>query len=97
MDWALAVSFVIGAICAVRMPVLIFTLIVVAVMFVYAGASYSSGTSVVHAIAWGVALAAVLQAGYVFTHVLLYFFYTRRSADAHKRAPQDIRSKYSAD
>ncbi|MDQ0562026.1 putative membrane protein [Rhizobium mesoamericanum] len=70
MGWALVVSFLIGAICALRMHVLIFTLIVVAVLIAYTGVSLSTGSSFTHAIAWGFVFASVLEAGYVVIHVV---------------------------
>jgi len=97
MGWALVVSFLIGAICALRVPVLIFTLIVLVVMIAYAGVSYSTGSPFTHAIAWGFVFAVVLEAGYVFTHVFLHAFYTRLASDAEKRAPQEAHPKYPAD
>ncbi|MBW9118009.1 hypothetical protein JNB88_30805 [Rhizobium cauense] len=97
MGWALVISFLIGAICGLRVPVLIFTLIVLVVMVAYAVVSYSTGSTVVQAIAWGFVLAAVLEAGYVFTHVLLHAFYTRRASDTEKPAARQSQSKYPAD
>ena len=97
MGWALIISFLIGAVCALRVPVLIFALIVLVVMVAYAGVSYSTGSSLMQAIAWGFVFSVVLEAGYVFTHVLLHSFYTRRASDAEKRSPQQAQSKYHAD
>lgn len=97
MGWALAVSFIIGAVCGLRMPVLIFTLVVLGVMIVYASISYSAGVPLARAIAWGFVFAAVLEAGNIFTHLLLYVFYTRRADGARKRTPQEMQSKYPAD
>ncbi|CCM78313.1 hypothetical protein [Rhizobium mesoamericanum] len=70
MGWALVVSFLIGAICALRMPVLIFTLIVVAVLIAYTGVSLSTGSPFTHAIGWGFIFVSVLEAGYVVIHVV---------------------------
>ncbi|MBD9449520.1 MULTISPECIES: hypothetical protein [unclassified Rhizobium] len=97
MGWALLVSFLIGAICALRVPVLIFALIVLVVMIAYAGVSYTNGSPLMHAIAWGFVFAVVLEAGYVFAHLLLHSFYTRRASDTEKRTPQQAQSKYHAD
>ncbi|MBB3399616.1 MULTISPECIES: hypothetical protein [unclassified Rhizobium] len=97
MGWALVISFLIGAVCALRVPVLIFTLIVLVVMIAYAGASYFAGSPVLNAFAWGFVFAVVLEAGYVFAHVVLHAFYARRASDTEKRAPQQAQPKYPAD
>ncbi len=57
MAWALLVSFVIGAICALRMPILVFTLVVVTVILTCAIASYSTGSTFLHSIGWGLLFA----------------------------------------
>ncbi|MDP9811581.1 putative membrane protein [Rhizobium tibeticum] len=95
MAWALLVSFVIGAICALRMPILVFTLVVVAVILTCAIASYSTGSTFLHSIGWGLLFAAVLEAGYLFTHGVLYFLYARRGHNG--RTSRKVQSKYSAD
>jgi hypothetical protein len=97
MPWALAVSFVVGAICAVRLPVLIFTLIVVFVMIAFAAASMTMGNSVLATALWSLAYAAMLEAGYIFVHGLFYLFYVKRAARGSKRPSSEIRSKYSSD
>ncbi|ANL31784.1 hypothetical protein AMC90_PD00759 (plasmid) [Rhizobium phaseoli] len=79
------------------MPVLIFTMVVLVVMIVYASISYSTGVPLANAIAWGFVFAAVLEAGNIFTHILLYAFYTRRANEAHKRTPREMQSKFPAD
>ncbi len=95
MGWALAICFVIGAISALRLPVLIFTLIVLVVMAAYAVFSFSTGSAVLPAVGWSIAFAAALEAGYLFTHGALYFLYVRRASD--RRSAQKIQSKYTAD
>ncbi|SEI00597.1 hypothetical protein SAMN05216228_101560 [Rhizobium tibeticum] len=95
MAWALLVSFVIGAVCALRMPILVFTLVVIAVMIACGVASYATGSSFLHAIGWGLIFAAVLEAGYVFTHGVLFFLYARRANN--ERTSRKVHSKYSAD
>jgi uncharacterized membrane protein len=97
MGWALAISLLIGAVCALRVPVLIFALLVLAVLAIYAVVSYTTGNTLWYAIGWGIAFAVALEAGYVLTHVLLHAFYARRVDNAEKRAPQGTRSKFPAD
>ncbi|MDM9625165.1 hypothetical protein QTL95_04595 [Rhizobium sp. S152] len=97
MGWALVISFLIGAVSALRVPVLIFTLIVLVVLIVYTGIGYTTGSPILNAIAWGFVFAFVLEAGYVFTHVLLHSLYTRRASDNENRAPQQAQSKYPVD
>jgi len=95
MGWAFAICFVIGAICALRLPILIFTLIVVFVMLGYAIVGVTTGSGILAAIAWAMALATLLEAGYLFTHAILYCVYTRRASGA--RSSRKIQSKYTAD
>jgi hypothetical protein len=97
MEWAAAISFLIGVVCALRMPVLVFTITVLIVMIVYAIASYSTGSTLVQSVAWGLAFAVVLEAGYLFGHAILYGLYSRRTADGRRRVWQKVQSKYSAD
>ncbi|WP_112436873.1 hypothetical protein [Rhizobium sp. AN80A] len=97
MGWALVISLLIGAICALRVPVLVFALLVIAVLVIYAVVSYSSGSTLWHAVLWGGAFAVMLEAGYVLTHVLLHAFYTRRVDNDEKRTPQGANPKYPAD
>jgi hypothetical protein len=97
MEWAAAVSFLIGVVCALRMPVLVFTIAVLIVMIAYAIASYSIGSTLLQSVAWSVAFAVVLEAGYLFGHGILYCLYSRRTAGGRRRVWQKIQSKYSAD
>lgn len=97
MEWAIAVSFLIGVICALRMPVLIFTLTVLIVMIAYAIASYSIGSSLLQSVAWSLAFAVVLEAGYLSGHGILYCLYSQRTEGGRRRLWQKVHSKYSAD
>jgi hypothetical protein len=97
MPWAIAVSFVVGAVCAVRLPVLLFTIVVALVVVVFAVTSHSIGNSVGSSALWALAYAAALEAGYVFSHCLFYLAYVRRSSQASKADSSEMRSKYSAD
>jgi uncharacterized protein (DUF2062 family) len=97
MGWAIAVSFAIGVICAMRMPVLIFTFVVLVVIIAYAIASCTIGSPFAQSLAWGLAFAAVLEAGYLSGHGILFSLYSRRTERGRRRLWQKLHSKYSAD
>ena len=77
MAWGLIVSFVVGALCALRVPILLFTIIVLIVMAGYAFANIGSGSSALDIALWSFILAAVLEAGYIFPRLLLYIIYVK--------------------
>jgi len=77
MAWGLIISFVVGVLCALRVPILHFTIIVVIVMVGYALANIGSGNSAIDIVAWSFILAAVLEAGYIFPHVVFYVVYVK--------------------
>ncbi len=96
--WALIVSFVVGAVCAVRLPILIFTLVVFLVATVFAAINIHAGISVASTAIWTIAYAASLEIGYVLAHALLYFLYIKRSERASRQqSPLDLPSKYSSE
>ena len=95
MAWALLILFAIGAACALRVPILIVTLIVVVVTIAYAIVSYSSGSTFLYAIGWGLIFAGALETGYLFTHGVLHFLYVRRAGS--ERRSREVQSRYSAD
>ncbi|WP_028747161.1 hypothetical protein [Rhizobium mesoamericanum] len=97
MPWAIAVSFLVGAICAVRLPVLLFTLIVALIVVVFAVIGHGLGNSFATVAVWAIIYAAALEAGYLFVHWLFYLFYVKRTAQKTKQASPEIRSKYSAE
>lgn len=72
MPWALLISFVVGALCAARIPVLHFTILVLAVMIAYAFIGTSSGGGVIDRVLSCAAYAVLLEAGYMFSHLLYY-------------------------
>ncbi|MEZ2218587.1 hypothetical protein [Rhizobium sp. RCC_161_2] len=88
MAWGLVLSFAVGALCALRVPILHFTIIVLAIMVGYAAMQIGTGSSVTDILLWSALLAVVLEAGYVFPHLLFYVVYVkllgrdrRRSSD----------------
>jgi len=93
--WALALSFLVGAVCAVRLPVLLFTVIVVIVVVAFA--SFISAGSTVERVVWAFTHAGALEAGYLFVHCLFYLVYVRRAARVGKRPAAEMTSKYSPD
>jgi hypothetical protein len=97
MHLAIAVAFLIGAVCAVRLPVLIFTLIVALVMVVFGAISYSSGYSLGSAALFAVIYAAALEGGYVLAHFVFYLVYVRRASRGDKRRSGKVTSKYSSE
>ena len=95
MGLTLAICFILGAVSALRMPILVFTLVVMVVMGAYTIFSVVAGTSFFLALGLSVALASVLEAGYIFTHGVLYLVYVRRANET--RAHRKIESKYTTD
>lgn len=90
--WALTLSFLVGAVCAVRLPVLLFTVIVVIVVVAFA--SFITASSTTETVIWAFIYAGVLEAGYLFVHCLFYLVYVRRAARTNKRSPAEMTSKY---
>lgn len=95
MGLTLAICFVLGAVSALRMPILVFTLVVMVVMAAYAIFSVVAGMPFLLALGLSMALASVLEAGYIFTHGVLYLLYVRRANEI--RAHRKIESKYTTD
>lgn len=87
MSWDYLVWFVIGAICAVRLPILPFTLVVVVGIACYAFTLIGSGNPATTITLWCLFYAASLQAGYFFTHFLLYLIYVKIGGRDRKRRP----------
>ena len=78
MNWALVICFIFGASVAVWFPVLIFSLGVFILTVGFGVIHFWNGGFLLPTIVWAIAIAAVLEAGYIFTHITLYFFYVRR-------------------
>ena len=97
MGWALATCLLIGAVCALRVPILVFALIAFTVMLIYAVVSYSGGSTALQAVGWGFVFAAVLQTGYVLSYWLIYLLYSRRAAKDRVAPSGKMHSKYSRD
>ncbi|KQV70495.1 hypothetical protein ASC90_09460 [Rhizobium sp. Root1220] len=97
MGWEFVVAFLVGAACALRMPVLVFTIVVLIVLIAYAAASYTTGSSALSSMIWAFIFAAVLEAGYLVSHGILYLVYVKGAGRERKRSSADVSSKYSAD
>ncbi|MGV1760061.1 hypothetical protein [Rhizobium sp. P44RR-XXIV] len=95
MAWGLIISFAVGVLCALRVPILHFTIIVLIVMVGYSLANIGSANSTLDNIGWSFVLAAVLEAGYIFPHVLLYLVYVKILGRDLNRSPKQ-RSGLSA-
>lgn len=87
MAWGLVLSFAVGALCALRVPILHFTIIVVAIMVGYAVMNIGTSSSVTEILAWSMLLAIVLEAGYVFPHLLFYLVYVKLLGRDRPRSP----------
>ncbi len=95
MGWAIAVCFVIGAVCALRLPVLIFALIVAVVIAAYFFIGITAGWELVPTLAWSAVIGVALEAGYLLTHGAFYVLYVRSAKK--NRAHQQIQSKYNSE
>lgn len=96
MAWGLIISFAVGVLCALRVPILHFTIIVLIVMVGYALANIGSGSSALHILRWSFVLAVVLEAGYIFPHVLLYVVYVKLLGRDIRRSTSQTGSRFFA-
>lgn len=78
MGWALGVCFIVGTSLALWLPVLVFTLGVIAVTIGFWLVCHLSGASFLSASGWAVAAAVSMEAGYFFAHGIAYFVYVSR-------------------
>ncbi|EJK86703.1 hypothetical protein MOV66_06210 [Agrobacterium sp. SHOUNA12C] len=77
MAWGLVLSFAVGALCALRVPILHFTILVLAIMVGYAVMNIGTASSAIEVFSWTALLAVILEAGYVFPHLLFYVVYVK--------------------
>jgi uncharacterized protein YqgC (DUF456 family) len=75
---SILILFMIGVVCAFRMPALPFALIVVLILVVYAISSYVAGTPVLSVIASGVLFAVAVEGGYALSLFGLYVRATKK-------------------
>jgi uncharacterized protein YqgC (DUF456 family) len=97
MHWGLLVSFLIGVICAIRLPILHFTLVVIIGVCIYGFAYHASYASNTQLLLWCIAYGGVLQLGYVFSNCIFYLVYVRTGARKRRNFTSAMRSKYSPD
>ncbi|OCJ07880.1 hypothetical protein A6U87_11465 [Rhizobium sp. AC44/96] len=97
MPWSLLVLFLVGAVCAVRLPILHFTLVVVIVIAGYALASIGSAKSGIEVFVWSALYAGALEGGYILANCLFYLVFVKFFARKYKRPPSNLNSKYSQD
>ena len=95
MAWALVISFIIGALCAIRLPILIFTLIVALVVVVFSLTGAALGYSFSTIANWSVLLASALEAGCMATHAFFYVAFVRRKSVEKKRSSIKMASNIS--
>jgi hypothetical protein len=91
----LLTPFLIGAVCAIRLPVLHFAVIMIIGICIYAAARgevYDSNTTL---LLWCVAYVGLLQIGYVFSNCVLYLLHNESGVHARRRFTSLLRSKYS--
>ncbi|QND45352.1 hypothetical protein HB780_06270 (plasmid) [Rhizobium lusitanum] len=87
MAWGLVLSFAVGALCALRVPILHFTIIVLAIVVGYAVMNIGTGSSAIEIISWAALLAVILEAGYIFPHLLFYVVYVKLLGRERRRSP----------
>jgi vacuolar-type H+-ATPase subunit I/STV1 len=87
MAWGLVLSFAVGALCALRVPILHFTIIVLAIVVGYAVMNIGTGSSAIDILSWAALLAVILEAGYIFPHLLFYVVYVKLLGRERRRSP----------
>jgi len=92
MAWGLFLSFAVGVLCALRVPILHFTIIVVLIIAGYVMANIGSGRSAAELASWSAILAVVLEAGYLFPHLLFYLVYVKLLGRDRSRLPAQTKS-----
>jgi hypothetical protein len=95
MTWDLVIAFIIGLLCAVRLPILIFTLVVLVIIIVLAATAIVLGNSVFEALIWAFLVAAALEAGCVAMNGIFYMLYVRKHVNERKHTQLGVDSKYS--
>jgi hypothetical protein len=97
MPWALLISFAIGALCAARIPVLHFTVLVAAVMGAYASIGIATASPALNTVLWAAIYAVMLEAGYMFSHLLYYLIVVKVIKRDAKKPSSELRSRTSPD
>lgn len=88
MHWSFLVWILVGMVCAIRVPILHFTLVVIAGVCVYAVVFQSSYVSAGQLLVWCLIYGALLQFGYVCTHCIFYLTYIRTAVKERRSSSQ---------
>lgn len=97
MHWSFLVWILVGMLCAIRLPILHFTLVVIAGVCVYAVLFHSSYDSAGQLLVWCLIYGALLQFGYVCSHCIFYLMYIRTAAKERRLSRPKIRRGPSPD
>ncbi|RZI60640.1 MAG: hypothetical protein EOP14_00420 [Pseudomonas sp.] len=98
MIWALVLSASIGAICAVRLPIVIFTFISTVVVIGFMIIAALARLSALEVLGWAFLLSIALAAGCMITHLLLYALYVRgRRESEDKQSAPELDPRYTRD
>ncbi|WP_105426788.1 hypothetical protein [Neorhizobium tomejilense] len=97
MTWALVIAFIIGLLCAARLPILIFTLFVLAVVIVLATTAIVLDYSISDTLTWAFLAAVALEAGCVAMNGIFYLLYVRRRVNGREQSSLGANSKYSGE
>lgn len=97
MTWVLVIAFIIGLLCAARLPILIFTLFVLAVVIILATTAIVLDYSISDALTWAFLVAVTLEAGCVAMNGIFYLLYVRRRVNEREQSSLGANSKYSGE
>ncbi len=97
MTWDLVIAFIVGLLCAARLPILIFTLVILAVVIILATAAVVLDYSVSDALTWAFLVAVALEAGCVAMNGIFYLLYVRRRVNEREQSSLGVNSKYSGE
>ncbi|WP_105431318.1 hypothetical protein [Neorhizobium sp. T6_25] len=97
MTWVLVIAFIIGLLCAARLPILIFTLFVLAVVIVLATTAIVLDYSISDAVTLAFLVAVALEAGCVAMNGIFYLLYVRRRVNERERSSLGANSKYTGE
>ncbi|CDZ40587.1 Hypothetical protein NGAL_HAMBI1145_54560 [Neorhizobium galegae bv. officinalis] len=97
MTWVLVIAFIIGLLCAARLPILIFTLFVLAVVIVLATTAIVLDYSISDALTWAFLVTVALEAGCVAMNGIFYLLYVRRRVNGRERSSLGANSKYTGE
>jgi uncharacterized membrane protein len=97
MVWAVILSLIVGAVCAVWLPILIYTIAAAVLVIGCTVAGFIAGLGAMEIAGRAFFLTLALASGCIAAHVGLYLVYVRRKATSEKRNEVEIGSKYLSD